>query len=86
MPLVQARHEIFGSGGAKRRAAEMQVPILGEVPLDTQLRVLGDEGRVYASFDHEPTRLYLEALPHKLVSNLARAHRTRPMMPSLPVL
>lgn len=81
-----ARHEIFGSGGARRRAAEMQVPMLGEVPLDTELRVLGDEGRIFASFDHAPTRPYLEALPHTLVSNLARAHRTKPMMPTLPLL
>ena len=45
-PNCSARHEIFGSGGAKRRAAEMDVPVLGEVPLDIQLRILGDEGRV----------------------------------------
>jgi ATP-binding protein involved in chromosome partitioning len=80
------RHEIFGSGGAKRRAAEMEVPLLGEVPLDIQLRILGDEGRVFASFDHEPTRAYLEGLSHTLVSNLVRNRRARPVMPSLPLL
>ncbi len=85
-PNCDARHEIFGCGGAKRRAAEMNVPLLGEVPLDTQLRVLGDEGRVFASFDHEPTRSYLEALPHTLVGNLVRARRTKPVLPSLTVL
>ena len=81
-----ARHEIFGSGGAKRRAAEMDVPLLGEVPLDTQLRVLGDEGRVFASPDHAPTREYLEAIPRALVGNLVRARRSRPVMPTLPLL
>jgi len=85
-PSCNARHEIFGFGGARRRAAEMGVPMLGEVPLDIQLRVLGDEGRVCASFDHAPTQSYLEALPHTLVQNLARAHRARPMMPTLPLL
>ena len=85
-PSCNARHEIFGCGGAKRRAIEMSVPLLGEVPLDVQLRVLGDEGRVFASFDHAPTRHYLEALPYTLVSNLAKAHRARPVMPSLPLL
>ena len=85
-PACGTRHEIFGSGGARRRAAEMDVPLLGEVPLDTQLRILGDEGRVFASFDHAPTREYLEAIPHALVSNLARAHRRRPVMPTLPLL
>ena len=85
-PACNARHEIFGCGGAKRRAVEMNVPLLGEVPLDVQLRVLGDEGRVYASFDHAPTRPYLEALPHTLVSNLVKARRARPAMPTLPLL
>ena len=85
-PACGTRHEIFGSGGAKRRAAEMDVPLLGEVPLDTQLRILGDEGRVFASFDHAPTREYLEAIPHTLVSNLVRARRSRPVMPTLPLL
>ena len=85
-PNCDMRHEIFGSGGAKRRAAEMEVPLLGEVPLDTQLRILGDEGRVFASFDHAPTRRYLGALPHTLVSNLVRARRAKPVLPSLTVL
>jgi len=85
-PSCNARHEIFGSGGAKRRAVEMDVPLLGELPLDTALRVLGDEGRVFASFDHEPTRQYLEAIPHTLVGNLVRARRARPAMPTLPLL
>jgi ATP-binding protein involved in chromosome partitioning len=85
-PSCNARHEIFGCGGAKRRAVEMEVPLLGEVPLDTQLRVLGDEGRVFASFDHAPTRSYLEALPHTLVGNLVHARRAKPVLPSLTVL
>ena len=85
-PACHTRHEIFGSGGARRRAAEMEIPFLGEVPLDTQLRILGDEGRVFASFDHAPTREYLEAIPRTLVSNLVRARRSRPVMPTLPLL
>ncbi len=85
-PTCGDRHEIFGSGGAKRRAVEMEVPLLGEVPLDIQLRILGDEGRVFASMDHTPTREYLEAIPHVLVGNLARARRRSPVMPKLPLL
>ncbi len=85
-PACHTRHEIFGSGGVGRRAAEMQVPLLGDVPLDTQLRILGDEGRIFASFDHVPTREYLAAIPRALVSNLVRARRSRPVMPTLPLL
>ena len=41
-PDCGARHDIFGSGGAKRRAAELGVPFLGEVPICIELR---DRGR-----------------------------------------
>jgi ATP-binding protein involved in chromosome partitioning len=35
---------IFGEGGGKRLAEDMQVPLLGEVPLDIDVRVAGDAG------------------------------------------
>jgi ATP-binding protein involved in chromosome partitioning len=85
-PNCTARHEIFGSGGARRRAAELNVPFLGEVPLNAQLRVLGDEGRVGAGLDNEEARPYLEALVHNLVSSLVARRRATPPLPSLSVL
>jgi ATP-binding protein involved in chromosome partitioning len=85
-PNCTARHEIFGSGGARRRAAELNVPFLGEVPLNAQLRVLGDEGRVGAGFDNEEARPYLDALVHNLVSGLVAKRRQTPPMPTLSVL
>ena len=36
--------EVFGSGGGARLAAELGVPLLGEVPLDAALRRSGDDG------------------------------------------
>jgi ATP-binding protein involved in chromosome partitioning len=85
-PNCGARHEIFGSGGAKRRADELGVPFLGEVPLDIQLRVLADEGRIGASLDYAPMRPYLEAIPRALVSSLVGRRRARPSLPGLTVL
>jgi ATP-binding protein involved in chromosome partitioning len=40
----QERTEIFGNGGGRRMAEEMQIPFLGEVPIDTRVRSGGDEG------------------------------------------
>jgi ATP-binding protein involved in chromosome partitioning len=40
----QERTDIFGNGGGRRMAEEMQIPFLGEVPIDTRIRSGGDEG------------------------------------------
>ncbi len=37
--------EVFGSGGGKQAAAQYQVPFLGEIPLDSRVRVGGDTGK-----------------------------------------
>ena len=40
----QERTDIFGTGGGRRIADEMQIPFLGEVPIDTRVRAGGDDG------------------------------------------
>jgi ATP-binding protein involved in chromosome partitioning len=81
-----ARHDIFGTGGARRRAGEMGVPFLGEVPLETQLRVLADEGRIAAAFDDATARPCLEAICRTLVRGMADDRRKKPVQPTLPLL
>lgn len=44
-PGSTERYEIFGHGGGKKLAEEMQVPFLGEVPLETAIRQGGDTGK-----------------------------------------
>jgi ATP-binding protein involved in chromosome partitioning len=41
----QERTDIFGSGGGRKMAEDLQIPFLGEVPIDTRVRSGGDEGR-----------------------------------------
>jgi ATP-binding protein involved in chromosome partitioning len=45
----QERTDIFGSGGGRRIAEDMQIPFLGEVPIDTRVRSGGDEGKPIVS-------------------------------------
>ena len=42
--LRDRRYHIFGEGGAKRLADELDVPFLGEVPIEQRLRESGDAG------------------------------------------
>jgi ATP-binding protein involved in chromosome partitioning len=50
--------EAFGSGGGQRLADELEVPLLGSVPLDARLREAGDEGEPIVERDPgaEPAR------------------------------
>jgi ATP-binding protein involved in chromosome partitioning len=38
------RYNIFGSGGGEREAARLQVPLLGQIPLEMAVREAGDTG------------------------------------------
>ena len=39
------RTDIFGHGGGQKMAQDLEIPFLGEVPIDTRVRIGGDEGR-----------------------------------------
>jgi len=45
-PHCGKKMSIFGSGGAKRMAAQMEVPLLGAIPLDAKMVEMGDKGRL----------------------------------------
>ena len=49
-------------GGAARMAADMQVPFLGKVPMDSALSMAGDQGR--SVFDSSSTAACGPALEH----------------------
>ena len=77
------RYDIFGHGGAKRRAEELKVPFLGEIPINISIRVNGDEGRTSANFDDPQSAPFFQDICHRLVKNLADQHRAAPPLPSL---
>ena len=43
-PNCEAKHRIFGSGGGKRLADELNVPLLGEIPFFPGVLSGGDRG------------------------------------------
>ncbi len=52
-PSDNQRYNIFGEGGGRREAARLQVPLLGEIPIDIATREAGDKGRPISAA--EPT-------------------------------
>jgi ATP-binding protein involved in chromosome partitioning len=80
------RYDIFGSGGAQRKAAELDVPFLGEVPINIGIRERGDAGATRGNFDDASTASYFQAICLNLVRGLTASHKASPPMPSLSVL
>jgi ATP-binding protein involved in chromosome partitioning len=71
---------IFGEGGAERQAAELKIPFLGAVPLETAVRVGGDEGRPLMSCEGESaSRQAFQEIVDKLADRVSKHnYSTRP--------
>jgi len=77
------RYDIFGSGGAKTRAAELEIPFLGDVPINISIRVAGDEGRTAANFDNAEAAPFLSSICQNLVRNLPQLKGQSVPLPTL---
>jgi ATP-binding protein involved in chromosome partitioning len=85
-PDCGKRYDIFGSGGARRKAEELSAPFLGDVPITISIRERGDAGQTAANFDDPAAAPYLQRIVYKLVKGLADAASVSAPMPKLPVL
>jgi ATP-binding protein involved in chromosome partitioning len=85
-PDCGKRYDIFGSGGAKRRAAELDVPFLGEVPISIGIRQRGDAGDTAGNFGDEATAGFFRDICSRLVRRISTSHKAEPPLPTLNVL
>jgi ATP-binding protein involved in chromosome partitioning len=72
------RYELFGAGGGDELAETFGVPMLGQVPLLTELRAGGDAGRpiVLADPDSEPAQAFAR-IAEQIEVDLAPTRRYR---------
>jgi ATP-binding protein involved in chromosome partitioning len=78
---------LFGRGGARRKAEQLGVPFLGEVPLNIFLRESGDEGKISQAFaPGSPARPYLLGVVEQLAAQISIQNIKSPKMPKLEVL
>jgi ATP-binding protein involved in chromosome partitioning len=80
------RYDIFGSGGAERRAAELDVPFLGAVPINIGIRERGDAGQTDGNFTDEATATFFRDICYRLVQQISTKHKAEPPLPTLNVL
>jgi ATP-binding protein involved in chromosome partitioning len=81
-PHCNSRDHIFGEGGARRAAAELEIPFLGEVPLDLAIRQQSDSGSpiVVARPESESAKT-LREISRKVAAQVSiRAFSTLPVL------
>jgi ATP-binding protein involved in chromosome partitioning len=85
-PGCDKSYDIFGKGGAKEYATQDNIPFLGEIPLNINLRQRGDDGAMPDNFDDPNVGPYFEKIAHQLVTTLAKKTAANPPTPTLPVI
>ncbi len=69
-------HAIFGDGGGQRLADSVEMPYLGEIPLDPAVREGGDDGRPLV-LDADPTSDALQQFARRTANMQGVVHRRR---------
>lgn len=85
-PDCNKRYDIFGAGGARDKAEQMQVPFLGGLPINIRLREAGDAGQLAEAMEVDVDRAPFEAITRNLVSFLAQRAASAKSLPQLPTL
>lgn len=85
-PSCEKRYDIFGSGGARKRADELRVAFLGDVPINIPVREHGDAGTTISNFDDPIAGPYLERVVTQLARNVALLTELKVGTPALPTL
>ncbi|MEM9412027.1 MAG: Mrp/NBP35 family ATP-binding protein [Planctomycetota bacterium] len=80
------RYDIFGKGGAREYAEQANIPFLGDIPINIQLRERGDAGEMGANFDDPNVGPFLEKIAYQLSKTLAQQAAAKPPQNQLPVL
>ncbi len=80
------RYDIFGHGGARDKAEEMNVPFLGEVPLNMQLRQNSDTGELSSALDDPICESALNKIVRAMVHRVNDQAAAAPTGAALPVL
>ncbi len=80
------RYDIFGSGGARAKAEELDVPFLGEVPIQIPIRERGDAGETSGNLADSQCAPYFERISVNLIRNIAASRAQAPPLPTLSVL
>ena len=69
-PDTGTRYDIFGKDGGKRVAEKYEIPFLGQIPLDTTIRELSDQGTPPVAQGLDVHKTYYKDIAKALLSNI----------------
>ncbi|HUV14645.1 MAG TPA: P-loop NTPase, partial [Acidobacteriota bacterium] len=71
-PHCGERTEIFSAGGGERISEMYRVPFLGQIPLDTEIRIGGDEGKpILIASPDSPTAAAFREMAQQLAARIS---------------
>jgi len=76
-PDCGGQHDIFGSGGGQRFAEEHDMPLVGSIPLDPDVRTGGDEGEPIVLDDDSETGSAFREMAANVANNAGIVRRRR---------
>jgi ATP-binding protein involved in chromosome partitioning len=81
------RENIFDSGGGKRTAEELNVPFLGEIPIDTRIRIGGDNGDpiVHGEPSSQQGKI-IQGIARQLAAQISIQYLRTPAVPKVEIL
>jgi ATP-binding protein involved in chromosome partitioning len=81
------KENIFDHGGGKRTSDELNVPFLGEIPIDTNVRVGGDQGDpiVHGQPDSQQGKI-IQDIARQLAAQISIQYLGTPSIPKVEIL
>ena len=76
--LPENKYYIFGKEGVKKLAEDMNVPLLGQIPIVQSICESGDEGEPVAVADNTITSLAFKNLAEAVVRETEKRNQTLP--------
>jgi len=81
------RENIFDSGGGSRVAAELGVPFLGEIPIDTRIRIGGDQGTPIVVMEERSAQAeVIQKIARNLAAQVSIRNISAPSTPKVEIL
>ena len=70
-PDTGKRYDIFGSGGGEKIAKKYGVPLLGQIPLDMEIREGSDQGKPPAALGDASQKEYYQAIVERTLQEIS---------------